>query len=355
MNDNELMKQMAINNEIGILGDIKEYMSYSSDAPNKYFFLKTDNAFTKKARLLQAVRRWQAGAECGYVVKNGIKYYHPNLAVDGELTGCNFIHHEIFEYAKYRVANKKKYETIEENRLFNNFLSSQPMAFNLFFPLMEIVKHTEGKRRLGSIMANLLDNNNVLRIDYVDEVGIEFIPDYREKCLNDKTAMDAYFRYITTDGKSGIVAIETKYTDSLGRNQASNPSFAIKTATETDDISQIFSAVGKEKICSGEIELSQEYRNLLLTETVRINEKLDDSVSIIIAPKENTSNKRDEDQLMEMLSDKYKYKFQVISLESFVDALIRGFPDEQIFQKFYHRYLDFRTAEWLMKSNMPRN
>ena len=350
MNTNELKEQMAINNEIGILGGIEEYMSYSSNAPDKPFFVNIDDAFTKKARLLQAIRRWQAGAECGYVVKNGIKYYHPNLALDGEITGCNFLHHEVFEYAKFRVTNKKKYETIEKNRLFNNFLSSQPMAFNLFFPLMEIVKCTEGKRRLGSIMASLLDKNDVLRIDYVDEVGIEFIPDYREKCLNDKTAMDAFFRYVTTKGKSGIVAIETKYTDRLGHNQAADPTLAIKTATETDGISQIFTAEGKEKIRSGEIELSQVYRNLLLTETVRINEELGDSASIVIAPKDNTSNKQDENQLMEILTERYKYKFQVIALESFVNGIISGFPDEKIFQKFHHRYLDFRTAEWLLES-----
>ena len=350
MEMNELKDQIAINNEIGILGDIKNYMSYSSKVPNKYYFVNTDNVFTKKARLLQAIRRWQTGAECGFVVNKEIKYYHPNLALGGEQSGCNFIHHEIFEYAKFRVANKKKYETIEKNRMFNNFLSSQPMAFNLFFPLMEIVKCEEGKRRLGSIMADLLDKNNVLGIEYIDEVGIEFIPDYYENCLNDKTAMDAFFRYVTTNGNSGIIAIETKYTDSLGYNQASDPLLAIKTATEIDDISKIFTAEGKEKICNRDIKLSQIYRNLLLTETVRIFEGLDNSMSIVIAPKDNACNKRAEKQLTEILTEQYKYKFQVISLESFVNAIIREFPNEKIFQKFYHRYLDFRTAEWLIEN-----
>lgn len=348
MEMNELKDQLAINNEIGILGDIKNYMSYSSDAPNKYYFVK-DDVFTKKARLLQAIRRWQTGAECGFVEKKGIKYYHPNLALEGEQTGCNFIHQKIFEYAKSRVAKKEKYETIERKRLFNNFLSSQPMAFNLFFPLMEIVKCEEGKRRLGSIMADLLDKNNVLKIEYIDEVGIEFIPGYYKNCLNDKTAMDAFFRYVTTNGNRGIIAIETKYTDSLGHNQASDPSLAIKTATELEDISKIFTAEGKEMISKRDIVLSQVYRNLLLTETVRLFEKLDNSMSIVIAPKDNTCNKQDENQLMGILAEQYKYKFQTISLEIFVDTIIREFPDEEIFQKFHYRYLDFRTAEWLIK------
>lgn len=350
MEMNEFKDQLSINNEIGALGNIENYMSHSSNKPDKYYFVNTDNAFTKKARILQAVRRWQTCSECGYVEKKGVRYYHPNLALNGEQTGCNFLHHEIFEYAKTRVANKKKNETIERNRLFNNFLSSQPMAFNLFYPLMIIVKNKEGKRRLGSIMADLLDKNNILKIDYIDEIGIEFIPDYYKSCLNDKTAMDAFFRYVTTNGDSGIIAIETKYTDILGHNQASDPSIAIKTATEIDDISKIFTAEGKEKICNRNIELSQVYRNLLLTETVRLFEKLNNSISIIIAPKDNIYNKQEEQQLQGILTEEYKYKFQVISLESFVDTIIREFPKEEIFQKFYHRYLDFRTAEWLIKN-----
>ena len=105
---------------------------------------------------------------------------------------------------------------------------------------------------------------------------------------------------------------------------------------------------GKENIVSGRIELSQVYRNFLLTETVRLYEKLDESISIVVSPQENKSNKKDEEQLSDILDKKYKYKFLVFSLEAFVDAIIEEFPDEEIFKKFRHRYLDFRTAEWLL-------
>lgn len=65
MKKNDFKDSMSINNEIGALGDIENYMSHLSDKPDLYFFVKTDNVFTKKARLLQAVRRWQTCAECG--------------------------------------------------------------------------------------------------------------------------------------------------------------------------------------------------------------------------------------------------------------------------------------------------
>ncbi|MCR4965585.1 MAG: hypothetical protein K6A41_08010 [Bacteroidales bacterium] len=340
---------MTINDELASLSKIQTYLSHSSDDPQKYYFLKSDNAFTKKARLSQAVRRWQSGAECGSIKKEGITYYHPNIAEDGHITGCNFLNHEIFLYAKSRVQHKKQYETIREDRLFNNFLSSQPMAFNLFHPLMKIIKNDEGKRKLARIASGLLDKNNTLNIDLITEVGIEFIPSYYKECLNDKTAMDAFLRYITTDGKKGIIAIETKYTDKLGCNQASDPSIAIKTATKRKGIEKIFTDEGKEKISKKEIKLSQIYRNFLLTETVRCYENLDESLSVVIAPKDNTSNKSDERDLLNILKEGYKYKFQVVSLEDFVKAIIDEFPDENVFRKFHDRYLDFRTSEWLLK------
>lgn len=341
---------MDIFDEIAILDkvDKENFLSHSS-INSKCHFVKTDNVFTRKARLLQAIRRYQSGAPCGSFEKNGITYYNPNLALLGQIYGYNFLNKHIFEYAKERIKNKKTYETIEENRLFNNFLSSQPMAFNLFFPLMKSIKHKEEQIILANVVSNLVDKNKKLNIERITDVGIEFIPDYHKYCLNDKTAMDAYFRYVTTDNKKGIIAIETKYTDILGKNQASNPSFAIKTATERAGISQLFTTQAKMEISNGKIKLSQVYRNFLLTETVRLNEQLDDSLSIVIAPKENQSNKDDEEQLVNALNEKYKYKFKVIDLETFVKAIIEGFPHETIFQKFHHRYLDFRPAEWLLK------
>lgn len=344
----EIIEQMELNNEC--VPDLKDCLSYSSSDPAKFFFVKTDNAFTRKARVLQAIRRWQTGADCGYIVKNEVRYYHPNLAVDGKEINRNFLHHEIFDYAKQRVLHKKRYETINEERLFNNFLSSQPMAFNLFVPLMVMVQSEEGQTRLAKTVFSLIDKSNSLGINRITDVGIEFIPEYYKECLNDRTAMDAYFRYENADGGKGIIAIETKYTDVLGKNQASNPAPAIEAATKREGICSLFTNQGKEDILSGRIELCQVYRNFLLTECVRLHEHLEDSLSIVLSPKGNTANTDDEQQLKYVLNDNYKYKFQTISLEDFMEALMEEFPNEDIFKRFHHRYLDFRQAERLLAS-----
>ena len=350
--------QTSIDEEIQMLSKIdwkKELRSHSSAKPDKYYFVNSDNAFTRKARFLQAIRRYQSGSACGSFVKDGITYFHPNLVNDGLDTGCNFLQPEIHEYAKERVDNKKKYETINKDRLFNNFLSSQPMAFNLFYPFRNIIKEDAGQVILADVVSKLIDQEKSLDIKRIYEVGIEYIPEYYKDCLNDKTAMDAYFRYVTADNKKGIIAIETKYSDSLGTNEASDPSTAINTATERNGIFQLFTDVAKEAIRNKEIKMSQVYRNFLLTETVRLHENLDDSVSIVIAPQGNKNNAKDEKQLKDSLVEKFKYKFQCITLEDFVDALIKSFPKETIFKQFKYRYLDFRIADYFLKQLKSKN
>ena len=100
----------------------------------------SDNAFTKKARLLQSIYRVEIGEEEGVGPTKTSKQKYGNMISGGEVSGKNFLMKETFEYAQKRVAEKSKNETIDGFRLFNNLLSSQPMAFNLFYPLMLLLK-----------------------------------------------------------------------------------------------------------------------------------------------------------------------------------------------------------------------
>lgn len=102
---------------------------------------------------------------------------------------------------------------------------------------MQITECEDGQVKLASVVNTLLQNT--VKLEKVTNVGLEFIPSYYKQCLNDKTAMDAFFRFVTSDGKTGIIAIETKYTDVLGQNEASNPYHA-REATQRDGIKQLF-------------------------------------------------------------------------------------------------------------------
>lgn len=308
-------------------------------------FADSDNAFTRKARMLQTIKRKWSGAEVGFVMKDGKKVEYGNLALDGKEVNRNFLSDEIFQYAKKRVedAKLKPYETIAEDRLFCNFLSSQPMAFNLFWPLTQLVEHEDAQVTLAEMLKTLLSGDSVEQMERVTEVGIEYIPDYWEKCLHDKTAMDAYFKFQRYDGKKGIIAIETKYTDRLGTNEARNVNPAIMVANELKDV---FTTQGLADINSRKIKITQVFRNFLLTEKVRLTEEsFDDSLSIIITPEENTSNKADEKRLHDALAENYQYKFQVVTLEDFVLSLKKFFPEEPLFEEFFKRYLEWGLVD----------
>ena len=106
------------------------------------------------------------------------------MIANGENTGRNFVNDFTFEYAKQRIAGKKKNETIDEYRLFNNLLSSQPMAFNLFCPLIQMLQ--DGKEELTTkIVQSIFPDFN---IDKVTKVKLEYLHTKIENYLNDRTA-----------------------------------------------------------------------------------------------------------------------------------------------------------------------
>lgn len=64
----------------------------------------------------------------------------------------------------------------------NHFLSCQPMAFNLFYPLMKIVECEDGQSKLANAVNTLLHGK--IKIEKVIEVGLVFIPSYYKPILS---------------------------------------------------------------------------------------------------------------------------------------------------------------------------
>ena len=286
----------------------------------------SDNAFTRKARLLQSMYRAEIGEEEGFGPTRASKRKYGNMISGGEVSGKNFLMKETFEYAKERVANKRENETIDGFRLFNNLLSSQPMAFNLFHPLMLLLKQ-------DSAMVTLA----------VTEIGLEFIPTPIDNYTNDKSAMDAYIRFVDNKGGKHIIAIETKYTDVLGVNEASRCDEQKQMLVDTG----LFSSDFEELLMGGKVKLTQIYRNLLLTERYRMVEGLKDSYSVVLSPKDHPSTEEEINSVTEYLKPEFAYKLSAVTLEDFVDAMIQYLPEyyAQVYERFRGRYLDFGKVE----------
>jgi hypothetical protein len=303
----------------------------------------SDNSFTAKARKLQSLWRVQNGLEIGIgpekssVDRNGQPTYYGNMIKNGESTGRNFFYPETFAYAKWRVHTKLKDETINDYRLFNNLMSSMPLAFNLFHPLMML--HTQNPAAIDKMIQNAFPN---LPIYKIKEIGLEFIPTPKEKYTNDKSAMDAFISFYDKDGGEHIIAIETKYTDSLGTNIAKDDTLKIQFAIE----SGLFTEEGISHI---KTNCTQIYRNFLLTEKFRVVNGLKDSYSIILAPVENTSSNKEVLSFKKFLKPEYKkLKINEYALEVFIQVLKANCPVEYLdwLEWFEDRYLKFDKLEF---------
>ena len=292
-----------------------------------------DSRFVAKCRLLQSIYREESGlAIKPYKGRDGVHYYG-NYIENGEITGANFLEEYIFEYAKKRVRNKQNYETIESDRLFNNLLSSQPMAFNLFYPLIKMQKESPEEATMAIRKALPM-----FPIHKVTEIDLEFIPENYMDLTGDKSAMDAIIRFESAGGKSAFIAIETKYSENLGSNEASDKSKS-KTIEKIKQL-KCFRPDIEERI--NDIKLTQIYRNFLLSECY--GRYIDaESFSIVLAPMDHTSTDKEVKSLTDELREEYRGRIQPVALEDFVNALISNSDGEYkaVFQKFYDRYLNF--------------
>ena len=303
---------------------------------------KGDSKFVAECRKLQSIYRHEIGEEiCPYTDRYGNVHYYGNYISNGETPkeGCwkNFLTDYTFEYAKYRVEHKKPYETIESDRLFNNLLSSQPMAFNLFCPLRQMLEESP-ERATNVIKAALPD----YPIHKVTEVELEFIPENYTELTGDKSAMDAIIRFEDEKGKRGFIAVETKYSENLGTNVASKREKSI----EAIKLLKCFTPDVEQRIIKGATPLTQIYRNFLLSEMYGSKEGLL-SYSIILAPQNHPSTKRELDSLANGLRDEYKERIKNIDLEDFVNRIKHSCQDKYrlVFERFNDRYLNFRKLD----------
>ncbi len=315
--------------------------------------MMTIREFTQKCRELQGKYRERMGEPMGVGphLKNGTPQI--NMLVDGDKTGKNFVNEYAFNHAKYRVENKDVAETIDEYRLFNNMLSSQPMAFNLFCPFMQMLE--EGKVETVSNIFKAIFPDKC--IGEVTEVGLEFLQTPIKNYLNDHTAMDAIVRYNDTDGKPAFIAIETKYTDVLGENTGSKRAYydkwikqigMFKLETETELIKSVAAIKTAKKddnlkdVLKGMKVVTQIYRNFLLTECYGIKEGANRCYSVVLAPAQHPTTKHEVASLKDELKPEYQYKISALSLEDFIERTLEVCPDEDKapFEYFKNRYLE---------------
>jgi hypothetical protein len=135
----------------------------------------------------------------------------------GAASGANFLTPEI--RGVYRDHDKTG---VEPFRCERNMLSSQPMCFNIFGPLV-------ADRTLAQVLVQAVVPSPV---DKVRDVEIGHSPAARY--LDDKTAFDAFISYERVDGGRGFVAIETKLTEPFSQKNPDAAAYVKSTSKFTD-------------------------------------------------------------------------------------------------------------------------
>lgn len=182
----------------------REYKSFLKNLADSdgYKACSSDNLPRRYYRYLQTI--WRESQGLPVRKKEG----QPNSEVYGNYTSDphgNFMTPYIQKLVEEELADKGD-RLIDEKRMRDNLLSSQPLCFNLFGEL----KRDSGKA---------LKFFNIIYRDCfssIDNIVFEHNPARRDPRLTgDRSAFDVFVEYTSRDGKKGFIGIEVKYSETL--------------------------------------------------------------------------------------------------------------------------------------------
>ncbi len=201
----------------------------------------------------------------------------------------NFSSREAADYAERRAGEVlREGGQLERNRLFTNMLSSMPLAFSIFGHLR--AHRTAAVRLLSDLLGLDVAELVPVRVGSraIDGIECEWAPQRREH-LDDRTAFDAVVSARLGDGRSLLVAVETKYVDSFSRDPQRERTDA-KYRAHCEDFGMAEGAYERLR----EHATRQLLRNVLLTESVRRGGStgtpvFDEAVTVVLARDDDTS------------------------------------------------------------------
>lgn len=176
-----------------------------------------------------------------------------NTISSGNVSKKNFLTVNTISSVEQTLSDRKEQEAglMEQDRLFNNLLSSQPLCFNFFGELN--ADKDFGLLVLQSFYPNLTKLRRVI---------FEYAP--IENYTKDNSAFDIAFEVEQND-KVGLVGWECKYTDSFSATEYDKPSYRELFKNSSSFIAD-FDTLKKSKT-------NQLFRNQLIAEGLLQNKK----------------------------------------------------------------------------------
>lgn len=167
-----------------------------------------DSEFSRKARLQQSKWRELKGYPIGKTPRGDTPMGNFIEKLFAHEQKVNLLTENIRQIALDELASSKSTGAlIQENRLWENTLSSQPLCFNLFGEM-----HYDLNLATDFFKESFPDR----AIFRVTAVRFEYSPSRGEKALTgDHSAFDAFVEYVAESGNKGFIGIEVKYAESL--------------------------------------------------------------------------------------------------------------------------------------------
>lgn len=297
-------------------------------------------AFRRRCRLLQSWHRVNVLHEsrCGPYCPNG-RVVGSSLA-NGEASGANFLTPTAFAYAQEKVAQKLANPdlTIDEYRLWNNMLSSMPMCFNLFSDLRSAA---QGDAHALTVLAAMFTDAQIAKVSAVE---VEMLPTPISRYTADKTALDAAILFEDRAEASGLVAIETKYTDPLGTNRAADEQLKLNVAKRLG----LFTPAGLEHYASRGFD--QLARNVLLAHAYAAQHSVARVLNYVLSPKEDREAPAKVAEIRARLAEPLRPCVIWLPLETLIEQALHVAcpPLSEYLIAFHRRYLDFSQVRHLL-------
>ncbi len=151
------------------------------------------SSFAEKARLLQSIWR----VEKGFKFEKYGNFLKEDFAKE---TGSDFLSKNIFGIIKTEVKNKHiDGKVIKEPRIWNNLLSSQPLAFNLFGELKLNTKIAT------SIFQELYPERNLRKVSAIE---FEYSPAFISFSLNSILILIWSYSFVRGDFRYAISGVK---------------------------------------------------------------------------------------------------------------------------------------------------
>ena len=298
--------------------------------------VRTDNAFQRRARLLQALWREERGLPIGK--HRGRDLGSRIEAAQARESLSNFLTDGIRQVVEHAVlgAGRTEDQLIDEDRLFSNLLSSQPLCFNLFGELARDL----------DLATRVLRAQAPERVKRVTAISFEHSPGRSDpRFTGDRSAFDVFVTYESPAGKRGFLGIEVKYHEALGDPAASH-------RPRYDELADVMGCFVVDRAALKEPPLQQIWRDHLLAGAlVSANVGYDEGAFVFLAPEGNLACRRAIEQYRKHLTT--EATFASWTLEDLVRPFDRSNEPAWI-ADLVDRYLAFERVDACVERERDR-